>query len=162
MGPHPGTYAIVFTTTFHKRLTIGKLGCLELQAGWYVYVGSAFGPGGLRARIGHHCKKTGAPRWHLDYLRMHLTPVEVWYTRDLIQREHQWAGTLHGTRGAFMPLPGFGSSDCRCVSHFYFFSSRPSNAGFRRKIHAALPGHAAIHKEIVKLFLDAKNNNREK
>jgi Uri superfamily endonuclease len=56
MSPRQGTYALVFTAKRKKRLIIGKLGTLTLQPGYYVYVGSAFGPGGLKARIGHHRK----------------------------------------------------------------------------------------------------------
>ena len=56
MHPLPGTYALVFRAKRKRRLIIGKLGTLNLQPGCYVYVGSAFGPDGLKARIGHHRK----------------------------------------------------------------------------------------------------------
>jgi len=49
-----GTYAFLLASQKTGRLDIGKLGPLVLKPGVYVYVGSAFGPGGLAARIGHH------------------------------------------------------------------------------------------------------------
>ena len=130
---------------------IGKLGTLSLQPGCYVYVGSAFGPGGLKARIDHHRKISGRCHWHIDYLSAYLPPDEVWYTLDPTHREHYWSEILSHIRGASIPLPGFGSSDCRCLSHLYFFSSRPSDKYFRNKIHAGVDAHAKI---FIQKFLD--------
>ncbi|MEE4604421.1 MAG: GIY-YIG nuclease family protein [Desulfobacteraceae bacterium] len=135
---------MVFKTERNKRLVIGKLGILNLQPGYYVYVGSAFGPGGLKARIGHHRKTFSRPHWHIDYLSEYLSPVEVWYTFDAAHREDHWSQVLAGIRGASIPLPGFGSTDCRCMSHLYFFSVRPSSNYFRRKVHAGPDNHARI------------------
>ena len=151
MHPCPGTYALVFTAKRKKRLIIGKLGTLNLQPGYYVYVGSAFGPGGLKARIGHHCKSSRRRHWHIDYLSKYLPPDEVWYTYDPTHREHHWSEVLSHARGASSPLPGFGSSDCHCRSHLHFFSSRPSVNYFRRKIHAAVDDHSRIY---IQKFLD--------
>ena len=151
MHPRPGTYALVFTAKQKKRLGIGKLGTLNLQPGCYVYVGSAFGPGGLKARVGHHRKKSSRRHWHIDYLSNYLPPAEVWFTYDPTHREHHWSEVLSYARGASCPLPGFGSSDCHCRSHLHFFSSRPSGNYFRRKIHAAVDDHSRIY---IQKFLD--------
>lgn len=151
MRPLSGTYALVFKTSRKKRLMIGKLGALHLQRGYYVYIGSAFGPGGLKARIEHHCRKSSRLHWHIDYLSAYLHPEEVWYTYDPAHREHQWSTVLARTAGASMPLPGFGSSDCHCLTHLYFFSLRPSGPSFRRKIHADVADHARV---FIKNFLD--------
>ena len=144
MRPLSGTYALIFKTQRNKRLIIGKLGTLTLQPGYFVYVGSAFGPGGLKARIGHHRKTFSRPHWHIDYLSEYLSPAEVWYTYDATHREDHWSQVLANVRGASIPLPGFGSSDCRCISHLYFFPVRPSSNYFRRKVHAAADDHARI------------------
>ena len=144
MRPCPGTYALVFAARRKRRLIIGKLGTFYLQPGFYVYVGSAFGPGGLKARIGHHCKDSSRNHWHIDYLSEYLPPDEVWYTTDSTHREHHWSKALSHAREASIPLSGFGSSDCDCMSHLYFFPSRPSGNYFRRKIHACVDNHARI------------------
>ncbi|NNL76896.1 MAG: GIY-YIG nuclease family protein [Desulfobacterales bacterium] len=140
----PGTYALVLPAVSNRSIVIGKLGTLEIKPGFYLYVGSAFGPGGLRARITHHRKNSSRPHWHMDYLSVYLHPNEVWYSYDREPREHQWVKVLAGTKGASIPLGGFGSSDCGCTSHLYFFDHRPCAKSFRRKIHANVDNHEKI------------------
>ncbi len=154
MHPLPGTYALVLGSSKMKTITIGKLGTLFLKPGFYVYIGSAFGPGGLQARINHHLKNSSRPHWHIDYLSPTLRLCEIWYTYDPTRCEHQWAEIHAATRGAFIPLPGFGSSDCRCRSHLFFYHSQPSGNHFRRKIRAKLDDHAKFMIEKSERFLD--------
>ena len=149
MGSGHGTYALIFKAQQAKTIIVGKLGTLNLQPGFYVYVGSAFGPGGLRARIGHHRSRSRRLHWHIDYLGKYLSLMEVWYTYDTVHQEHRWSEILEHYRGTSTPLPGFGSSDCRCISHLHFFSDRPSGNYFRRKIHAAVDHHARIFITII-------------
>ena len=127
-----------------RRVKIGKLGWLNTRPGYYVYVGSAFGPGGLKARIAHHLKVSERPHWHIDYLRPLMDPAEIWFTQASRSCEHQWAGVLAGISDATIPLSGFGASDCRCESHLIFFSSGPTGIGFRRRLHATQNLHAKI------------------
>ena len=140
----PGTYALVLKSASDQQLEIGKLGPLRVRPGFYVYVGSAFGPGGLKARIAHHVRLSEKPHWHMDYLRPAIELQEVWFTYDSRHREHHWAGVLAGFGGANIPVAGFGASDCRCKSHLYFFQLPPSNARFRRRTHSALNPHGKI------------------
>jgi Uri superfamily endonuclease len=56
MNHLPGTYALVLSSSSDRRIRIGKFGLLHIRPGFYIYVGSAFGPGGLGARIAHHRK----------------------------------------------------------------------------------------------------------
>ena len=42
-----GTYVLLLHLPDNEQLTIGKLGTFDFPAGWYAYVGSAFGPGGV-------------------------------------------------------------------------------------------------------------------
>ena len=53
-----GTYVLIASLAQMKRLEIGRLGTFDIKPGFYAYVGSAFGAGGLRARIGHHQQST--------------------------------------------------------------------------------------------------------
>jgi Uri superfamily endonuclease len=43
-------------------------------------------------------------------------------------REHDWATCFAEMPGASVPLAGFGSSDCACETHLYFFKKRPARA----------------------------------
>ena len=147
MNSLPGTYALIFLSSRERQLTIGKLGTLQLKPGFYIYIGSAFGPGGLKARIAHHCKKARRPHWHIDYLGSFLHLTEIWYTYDPVHREHQWAQILSATRGSSVALAGFGSSDCRCKAHLFFRNSRPSIKTFRRKTCAGTKNHGKVLSE---------------
>lgn len=49
-----GTYVLIAFVPQLKRIEVGQLGQFDIVPGFYVYVGSAFGAGGLAARIGHH------------------------------------------------------------------------------------------------------------
>ena len=144
MRSQPGTYALIFSACQKGQAKIGRLGSLRFKPGFYLYVGSAFGPGGLKARIDHHLKEARRPHWHMDYLGPFLKLVEIWYTYDPVYREHQWAQIVSNTRGASVPLAGFGSSDCRCKAHLFLRSTKPSVKTFRRKIAAGILHHAKV------------------
>ena len=111
---------------------------MQLQPGCYVYVGSAFGPGGLAARIGHHRQIAVRPHWHIDYLRAACAVEEVWSTTDAARREHVWAKAVGRLPGAGTPLRGFGASDCECETHLFWFEHQPSVRAFRQRVKTLL------------------------
>ena len=145
MLPKSGTYAIILLSCTQDVIQVGRLGALQLKPGFYIYIGSAFGPGGLRARISHHKSISKRPRWHVDYLRALTCLQGVWYTYDSLHREHQWAEVFERMRTASMPLGGFGSSDCNCKSHLFFYKARPSGKSFSRRIHSKFCDHDRVH-----------------
>jgi Uri superfamily endonuclease len=105
----PGTYALVLRFSKRLEIVVGRLGVLETQAGYYMYVGSALGPGGLAARVGRHCRREKTLRWHIDYLRAAADLEEVWYATGKSHLECRWASTLLTLPGASVPLTGFGA-----------------------------------------------------
>lgn len=64
-----GTYLLVLRSHGEATVQVGRWGPLAVRPGVYLYVGSAFGPGGVRARVGRHLRMRKKPHWHLDYLR---------------------------------------------------------------------------------------------
>ena len=128
----PGTYVLVLSSRSTDLIQIGRLGALQLQSGFYVYVGSALGPGGVGARLAHHLRSSRRPHWHIDYLRAHSRVEEICYRLDTRRLEHVWAERISLTKGVSVPLVGFGSTDCRCESHLFFFQQRPSRDRFRQ------------------------------
>ena len=148
--PHKGTYALLLSSRVDSPIRIGRLGNLRLRPGFYVYIGSAHGPGGLRARLGHHLKLTSRPHWHLDYLRAHANPEEAWYCYDPRPWEHTWAKCIATQRGASIPLAGFGASDCGCESHLFFFANRPSRIAFVRSLRKIDPMHPLVQLDRLK------------
>lgn len=119
-----GTYALLLKLAACQMIQIGRLGELNVQPGYYLYVGSAFGPGGLAARVGRHLRKEKKLRWHIDYLRIACEVAEVWWTCDPVRRECEWASKLRELPGAVIPMPGFGSSDCECVAHLVWVKEK--------------------------------------
>ena len=139
-----GSYALIlgpYRKGAAGSVAIGRLGTLALQWGYYLYVGSAFGSGGLAARLKHHLHSTARPHWHIDYLKEHLAPVEVWVTTDPVSQEHRWARLLLENPHSTAPLAGFGSSDCECASHLFFFTELPCFEWFRQQAGAHLADH---------------------
>ena len=65
--PNPGTYALILFCGTNARIQVGRIRKIQLQCGYYVFLGSALGPDGLRARIAHHQKLATRPHWHIDY-----------------------------------------------------------------------------------------------
>jgi Uri superfamily endonuclease len=129
-----GTYVLVLRFSKRSEISVGSLGVLETQPGFYVYVGSALGPGGLAARVGRHCRREKLLRWHVDYLRAVAQLEDVWYATGEAHRECRWARVLRSLPGASVPLARFGASDCRCASHLLFFTLQPSLAAFQQKL----------------------------
>jgi Uri superfamily endonuclease len=127
-----GIYVLILYLPHWRAIRIGRLGEFHFSNGFYAYVGSAFGPGGLAARLGHHLRRSHKPRWHIDYLRQHAGVSQIWVTGQGRELEHTWAAILPQTGNAQIPVAGFGSSDCSCTSHLFHFSSRPSIHKFNR------------------------------
>jgi len=147
LEPQPGTYALVLLSDAIQTLEIGRLGKLTTEPGYYIYVGSAFGPGGVAARVSRHYRRDKPMHWHIDYLRPAVQLLEVWYTYDSQRRECSWSNVLASMKASCVPLAGFGSSDCRqgCDAHLRFFRSQPSVATFRRRVRSGIHDHAEIH-----------------
>jgi Uri superfamily endonuclease len=122
----PGTYALILKSDSIAHVQIGRWGMLDLQPGYYIYVGSAFGPGGVKARVSRHLRKDKQKHWHIDYLREHLTPIEVWFSYQRKHLEHEWAESLF-KMPEMSPVQGFGCSDCKCDAHLFFTLETPES-----------------------------------
>ena len=133
MKSDPGTYALILKCDSHARVQVGRLGEIRLEPGYYLYIGSAFGPGGVRGRVSRHLRTDKAKHWHIDYLREHASPIGVWYSYEVEHLEHLWAQTLYDASG-FSPIQGFGSSDCKCFSHLFHVSTLPDFDSFANAV----------------------------
>ncbi|MCW8855347.1 MAG: GIY-YIG nuclease family protein [Gammaproteobacteria bacterium] len=120
ISKNPGTYILCLKLNLATQIMIGKLGTFNFKPGYYYYVGSAFGPGGILARCGHHIKISTRPRWHIDYLRQHCVLDQILYSDAPDHLEHWWANWLSGITYTTIPIADFGSSDCQCTSHLFF------------------------------------------
>ena len=106
-------------------VTVGGLGIIRFHPGWHAYVGSAQGPGGF-ARVVRHIRvnreKNRNPRWHIDYLLLspffHIARVYCIKTDQKIE-----CSVSHFMDGRV--VSGFGSSDCSCPGHLFYYPSDP-------------------------------------
>lgn len=124
LSPNKGTYALIMRCRKSGHTKIGKLGRLALRPGFYIYVGSALGPGGIRARVSRHRRREKKLHWHIDYLRRHTALIETWIMEGEANCEHSWAAALASQYATAHNR--FGASDCRCLSHLFWSTIRPS------------------------------------
>ena len=132
--PTKGAYALVLHLESREEITVGKLGAFSFPAGYYLYLGSALGTGGLEARLSRHRRRDKKLHWHIDYLLEHAQLVEVWSAATEDKLECLWAQAARQLPGSETPVPGFGSSDCRCPSHLIRLVRKPSYEEFTARL----------------------------
>jgi Uri superfamily endonuclease len=139
-----GTYILLLQCNHEAELSIGKPGKMKTEPGYYLYVGSAFGPGGIQARVNHHMQIAERPHWHIDYLRTVVVLVNVWCVYGS-RYEHEWARGLLQSDAAKVPLKGFGSSDCDCTTHLFYFEHKPTKAALEKLLNNRLATIEVYH-----------------
>lgn len=115
-GIGTGTYVLVFEIA---GTVINRLGQFR---GRYCYVGSAFGPGGLRARISRHLRENKPTKWHIDTLTCSpgFRAITIFASGEGLECEI--AGEISRSCEGH---PGFGASDCGCPTHLFRVTSLP-------------------------------------
>lgn len=134
-----GQYVLLLLLPADEVLTIGKLGSFEFPAGWYAYVGSAFGAGGIVGRLKHHLKPVETPHWHIDYFRQAAEVKEIWISPDPEKHEQEWVELILAVPGAAILMDGFGASDSSQDSHLAYFDVKPSLEDFAIGVRARFP-----------------------
>jgi len=119
-----GVYVLFLTCVSERNVKVGRFGVLKTKPGVYAYVGSAYGAGGIASRVGRHMKTAKKCRWHIDYIRRYMKFLSVWVTAEEREAEHDIARRFI-EHGASVPMPGFGSSDCGCLSHLFHLERVP-------------------------------------
>lgn len=131
-----GTYLLMLFLARSRTIAVGKLGKVRFSSGWYGYVGSAMGPGGVASRVKRHLKINKSTHWHIDYLRAASRVTGVMIGLGKKVREHLWASHLAQAPLLGEPVRGFGCTDCRCVAHLYYFSVPPDPDVVARRLKA--------------------------
>ena len=136
-----GTYALFFWLPAPMTMQVGRLGSVQLPAGWLVYVGSALGPGGLQARIRRHLATSKRVHWHIDALSIRQRPAGWLALADAQNHECDWAQHLAAHPKASIPVPGFGNSDCKrgCAAHLIAFPTLFGPEAVQKWLIAAFP-----------------------
>jgi Uri superfamily endonuclease len=152
----PGVYILVLYLSQTTAITFNRKSSRHsFPPGWYVYVGSARGPGGLNRRVARHQRRNADGKrmhWNVDYFRELAPIVEVWYsyTRSE-QMEHEWASAVSSMHGATVPVQGFGANDCRqcCPAHFFHFTERPATSLFRSRLRDLIAQQSNVFVEFA-------------
>jgi Uri superfamily endonuclease len=118
-------------------VAIGRLGTYGLEEGRYAYVGSAMN--GLRARTARHLEARGKKRWHIDHLMGEAEEKEALLVPSDVDIECALADRLRSMPGTIEPIPGFGSSDCRCSSHLFLIDDAAYQELTRRSRPSPFP-----------------------
>ncbi|MEN2995329.1 MAG: DNA/RNA nuclease SfsA [Thermodesulfovibrio sp.] len=116
-----GVYLLVTYLDTPKSIVIGRLGNIHFRKGYYVYVGKA--KRGLFRRIKRHKEKSKRMHWHIDYFLKEakiINDFPILTDKDI---ECRLAYSLSNISDA--TVPEFGSSDCQCKSHLFYFQENP-------------------------------------
>lgn len=146
-----GTYALILHCNEPTSVLVGSLGMLHAVPGWYIYMGSAFGPGGVRGRLSHHLDIDRPAHWHVDFLKPVTEIHSTWLTTDPRRLEHAWAAACLSMPGIVVPWVRFGASDCHCQAHLFYSEVKPQPGSFDTVIRSTIKDHPQL--TIVKLAL---------
>ena len=121
-----GSYILVILVQKEISLYIGSLGLTNFKKGYYLYVGSAMGKKGsttLINRIRRHVLPPDKKKkhWHIDYLLENESTsfVQILLIPSTHKIECIISNELKEHCDGF--IENFGSSDCTCRSHLYYF-----------------------------------------
>ncbi len=119
-----GIYNLVINLSKKKEIKIGRLGTFVFPKGFYVYTGSA--QNGLEKRISRHLSSDKKFHWHIDYLLSHAKVIKV--IRYVGRKGECKLNRVTGqSAGATQIVKKFGSSDCNCATHLYYFEDIPTH-----------------------------------
>lgn|SRR5690625_1014499 len=114
-----GVYVLWLYLPQKTSITVGKLGTFSFKQGVYAYAGSA--QRHLKKRISRHSRLEKKLHWHIDYFRAKAQFLGATLFSDQEKKKECYlAQELLRIPTATFPVPGFGSSDCRCGSHFVY------------------------------------------
>jgi len=165
-----GSYLLGISLAQVLDLFVGRLGQFAFSAGYYIYAGSAQGPGGLAARLNRHRRREKQLHWHIDYLLAHACLTDVWSIVSKERLECLWARGVAEMPGARIVAPRFGASDCRCPAHLIHFSQPPRPAQVRKVLQARTKEKALVeyNREIendsehwIQVLLEGDQDTRE-
>jgi Uri superfamily endonuclease len=111
-----GAYGVLIRLPRRFRGKIGALGEVTLAPGPYLYLGSAYGSGGLPARLRRHLRADKRRHWHVDHLTIAGTVERIFVLPN--GQECDLVDCALRLPAIHAPVTGFGSSDCRrCTAH---------------------------------------------
>jgi Uri superfamily endonuclease len=146
-----GSYVLILENEEACDIKVGNLGVLKFERGFYAYIGSMFGPGGLEARIRRYFVG-GRKHWHIDYILDHMEIVKVFVSPD---KDYESIIANIGVK-RFNYVKRFGCSDKKNdISHLLYFRERVEVNAFIKIIKSF--GFKTISE--ARLEIEKVNNN---
>jgi Uri superfamily endonuclease len=119
----PGAYVLLVALRAPLALVLPGRRQVVLPTGWYLYCGSAYGPGGLRARLRRHMQRGKKLKWHIDRLTEAGHAAGAW----VVPGGNECL-LVEAMSHLPCPAPGFGSSNCRtCRNHLLRWPGGPAS-----------------------------------
>ncbi len=123
-----GSYILAVYVVRNIQIEVGALGFIKFKKGFYLYIGSAmaeYGSSTLLNRVKRHflSKNEKKIHWHIDYL---LTNVHSIIKRTyLIPSKYPLECIVARELSEICDnsIKNFGSSDCKCISHLFYFEN---------------------------------------
>lgn len=116
-----GVYILVIFLSQPELIRIGSGALVNFSAGYYIYVGSA--KRGLFQRIRRHKRRNKKMHWHIDYLLDRAGKVKDFPI--ITDRHIECEVAERILRISDGIIPEFGSSDCKCPGHLFYFRENP-------------------------------------
>lgn len=116
-----GVYILIASLNEDVGLKIGALGVINFKKGFYAYTGSAMG--GIEQRVGRHLRKDKKLHWHIDYL-LGKAEIKKIFVKETNRKSGECGAAIRLEQSGGVPIDGFGSSDCKCKSHLFYFNAK--------------------------------------
>jgi Uri superfamily endonuclease len=117
-----GSYILIIQVLKDTSIEIGRLGFINFLKGYYAYIGSALN-NQLLNRVYRHVKPASEKKlhWHIDYFLAHenTSVKKIFLTSSSYREECELAEVFRLI--ATKSIENFGSSDCKCSSHLFFY-----------------------------------------
>ena len=126
------TYILLIHVSEDLEIKIGQLGEVFFKEGDYIYIGSA--KAWLEARLQRYLRKEKRIFWHIDYLlRSEKTKIlRIWIIDKKVECKN--AEVFCQNPATEIIKKGFGSSDCRCLTHLFFVKDKKKTVKILKKI----------------------------
>ncbi len=137
LPPVSGAYALLI----HVNRTLAlpsHCQAQDLPPGTYLYVGSARGPGGIRARCRRHLRPDKSIHWHVDRLTIGAEPGRIFAMAFPGMSECALGAAVSVLGPGVAPVIGFGNTDCRsCTAHLFSIGRGLSRGTISEALEAA-------------------------
>lgn len=113
-----GIYLLEIRLKKAEDIKVGALGVCQFKPGYYYYIGSA--QKNLKSRVERHFKAEKKFHWHIDYLLAKAEINNYYSFKAAKSFECKLFNYLNDIEKFKVPIDGFGSSDCKCISHLLY------------------------------------------